>query len=197
MIYSLRGKLIYSDTNFVVVECGGVGMRCRATLNTIGKLPGRGEEVFLYTHMVVREDAMELYGFATTDELECFKLITGVSGVGPKVGLSILSEFAPDRLAFFISTGDAKAITSASGVGGKLAQRIVLELKDKMGMDLSGGASVQGSTGAPAVTSNTADAISALVSIGYTAADASAAIAKLDPTLPADTLIKQALKKLM
>lgn len=197
MIYSLHGKLLMTDMYSVVVECGGVGFRCRATLNTIGKMPGKGEEVFLYTHLAVREDAMDLYGFATTEELECFKLITSISGVGPKVGLSILSEFSPDRLAFYISTGDAKAITAASGVGGKLAQRIVLELKDKMGADLSGVGKGAASAATPAANSNTADAVAALISIGYTAADASAAISKLDPTLPADTLIKQALKKLM
>lgn len=195
MIYSLHGKLLMTDVASVVVECGGVGFRCRATRNTLAKMPKQGEEVFLYTYLAVREDAMELYGFATTDELDCFKRITSVSGVGAKVGLSILSEFSPERLAFFISTGDAKAITAAAGVGGKLAQRIVLELKDKIGTNLTSVGSTAAAT--PVAGSNTADAVSALVAIGYTAADAAAAIGRLDPTLPADTLIKQALKKLM
>lgn len=195
MIYSLKGKLIYTDMNCVVIECGGVGFRCRASMNTIGKMPSKGEEVSLYTHMVVREDAMELYGFATMEELDCFKLVTSVNGVGPKVGISILSEFSPDRLALFISAGDSKSITAASGVGAKTAQRIVLELKDKMGIDLTG-ATVKASTIAPAHNSNTSDAVAALVSIGYSPAEASAVVAKLDPTLSADSLIKQALKNL-
>lgn len=197
MIYSLRGKVIFTDTRTVVIECGGVGFSCRATLNTISRMPKKGEEAFLYTHMVVREDAMELYGFANEEELNSFRLLTSVNGVGPKVGISILSEFTPDRLAFLISAGDAKAITGASGVGGKTAQRIVLELKDKMGAGLADGQTFSGNVSAAPASSNTADAVAALVAIGYTSSEAAAAIGKLDPTLPADTLIKQALKKLM
>ena len=197
MIYSLNGKLIHTDANSLVIECGGVGYLCRATLNTISKMPKVGENAFVYTHMAVREDSVDLYGFSDTAELNAFKLITSVNGVGPKVGISILSEFAPDKLAFFIGTGDAKAITAANGVGPKVAQRIVLELKDKMGSgDLSNFNATSGEIAAKA-GGNTADAISALISLGYSASEAAQAVAKLDPTLPADTLIKNALKNLI
>lgn len=195
MIYSLRGKLIHTDMNSIVVECGGVGYFCRASLNTIGKMPEIGKEVFVYTYLAVREDAVDLYAFSDKDEMHCFKLVTSVNGVGPKVGISILSEFSPKKLAFFISTGDSKSITAASGVGGKTAQRIVLELKDKLGTgDLSTGDMQSFS---PAAGSNTADAVAALISIGYSQNDAAKAVSALDPSLPADTLIKQALKALM
>ena len=141
MISSLRGKLIYSDTNSVVVECGGVGMRCITSLKTIASLPKIGSEVFLYTHLSVREDALDLFGFASETELSTFKLITSVNGVGPKIGVAILSEFTPEQVALFIASADSKSLSKANGVGGKLANRIILELKDKV--DASG-ASVTG-----------------------------------------------------
>ena len=197
MIYSLRGKLIHTDTASIVIECGGVGYLCRATLNTIGKMPSVGEGVFVYTYMAVREDSIDLYGFSDTAELNAFKLITSVNGVGPKVGISILSEFAPDKLAFFIGTGDSKAITAANGVGGKLAQRIVLELKDKMGSGDLGDFNAPSGSVAQAAGGNAADAVSALISLGYSASEAAQAVSKLDPTLSADTLIKNALKNLL
>ena len=130
MICSLNGKLIYSDQNTAVVECGGVGYKCNISLKTVGALPGIGENVLLYTYMSVREDAVDLFGFITMEEMRCFKLLTSVNGVGAKVGIAILSEFAPDFIMAYISSGDYKALTSAAGVGPKLAQRIVLELKD-------------------------------------------------------------------
>lgn len=133
MIASLRGKLIYTDNTSAVVECGGVGLRCTVTKNTLYRLPPKGSEVFLYTHLAVREDSLDLYGFESEAELNAFKLITSVNGVGAKLGIAILSEFEADRLTVYIASGDAKALTAASGVGIKLAQRIVLELKDKVG----------------------------------------------------------------
>ena len=133
MIASLHGKLIYTDNSQVVVECAGVGFKCAVTKHPLYNLPQKNDEVFLHTYMVVREDAMDLYGFADLDELEAFKLITSVSGVGPKIGLALLSEFSASQLTLYIASNDPKALTAASGVGIKLAQRIVLELKDKIG----------------------------------------------------------------
>ena len=196
MIASLRGKLIFSDTSSVVLECGGVGFRCVVTRTTLNRLPRIGEELFLYTHFSVREDSMDLYGFSELEELQAFKLITSVNGVGPKIGIAILSEFSADRLTLYIASGDAKALTSASGVGIKLAQRIVLELKDKMG-DLGVAASADvAAVGNAVASSSSAEAVEALVSLGYSKSEASLAVGKLDSTLPADELIKQALKSL-
>ena len=131
MIASVSGKLIAKELNFVVVECGGVGFKCFVTKNTHAAVGNVGENVFLYTYLSVREDALDLYGFSTANELEGFKLITSVSGVGSKIGLALLSEFTFDNIMLYIASGDAKSLTAASGVGLKLAQRIVLELNNK------------------------------------------------------------------
>ena len=196
MIASLRGTLIYSDLNFVVIECGGVGIKCFVTKMAHSKLSKIGEEVFLYTHMVVREDAMDLYGFSDLEELNTFKLITSVNGVGAKIGIAILSELSADRVILSIAGNDAKALTAASGVGIKLAQRIVLELKDKVGSVAV--SNTEDISAVAAVVSNTSssEAIEALVSLGYSKSEASLAVGKLDPTLPSSELIKQALKGL-
>ena len=133
MFYSLSGKLIVKSGSTAVVECGGVGFTCGVTLQTLQRLPQIGEPVTLYTHLSVREDALDLFGFADPAELDFFRLLIGVSGIGPKVALAVLSQLPPDRLALCIATGDAKSITRAQGVGPKVAQRIVMELKDKVG----------------------------------------------------------------
>lgn len=196
MIASLRGTLIYSDLNSVVVECGGVGIKCFVTKNTLTKLPKYGEEIFLHTHMVVREDAMDLYGFGDIEELSAFKLITSVNGVGAKIGIAILSELSAKRLLLSIAGNDAKALTAASGVGIKLAQRIVLELKDKVGSISIGNDEDIKAVGNATANTESAEAIEALVSLGYSKGEASLAVGKLDQTLPASELIKQALKGL-
>ena len=144
MIYSLDGTLTYFDQNFAVVSCGGVGFKCFTTLTTLQSLPGVGKPVQLYTYLSVREDALDLYGFTTAAELDCFKLLISVNGVGPKAALAILSELSADRLAVCIAGGDAKSLTRAPGIGKKIAERIVLELKDKMGvLDLGSGSRCQ------------------------------------------------------
>ncbi len=196
MIASLRGTLIYSDLNFVVVECGGVGIKCYVTKSAHLKLTKIGEEVFLYTHMVVREDAMDLYGFADLEELNTFKLITSVNGVGAKIGIAILSELSANRVMLSIAGNDAKALTAASGVGIKLAQRIVLELKDKVGSLNIGNSEEITAVSNAAANTESAEAIEALVSLGYTKSEASLAVGKLDPSLSSAELIKQALKGL-
>lgn len=196
MIASLRGTLIYSDTNYVVVECGGVGIKCFVTKSAHMKLTKIGEEVFIYTHMVVREDAMDLYGFSDLEELNTFKLITSVNGVGAKIGIAILSELSANRVLLSIASGDAKALTAASGVGIKLAQRIVLELKDKVGAVNIGNTDDLTAVSAVSASNQASEAIEALVSLGYSKSEASLAVGKLDQSLSSAELIKQALKGL-
>ena len=196
MIASLRGKLIYTDNTVAVVECAGVGYKCFVTKNTLYNLPQKNEEVFLYTYMVVREDAMDLYGFESIQELDAFKLITSVNGVGAKIGLALLSEFTASRLTLHIASKDPKALTAASGVGIKLAQRIVLELKDKVGSLTSGETLEIKAVGNATINSNTKEAVAALVALGYSQSEASLAVGKLDMSLTTEELIKQALKTL-
>ncbi len=196
MIASLRGKLIYTDNISAVVECGGVGFKCFVTKNTLYNLPQKNEEVFLHTYMVVREDAMDLYGFIEREELECFKLITSVSGVGSKIGLALLSEFTANQITLYIANNDPKALTAATGVGIKLAQRIVLELKDKIGSLDSGEAIEIKAVGNATVNSNSKEAVAALQSLGYTQSEASLAVGRLDQSLSTEELIKQALKSI-
>ncbi len=197
MIASLNGRLIFKDLNRAVIECGGIGFKCMITSNTFSKLGNIGETVFLNTYLSVKEDALDLFGFSTTEELETFKMITSVSGVGPKIGLAILSEFTADNVTLFIATGDAKALTAATGVGIKLAQRIVLELKDKInslsGILPSEQISVIGNSNK---NSNSREAIEALVALGYSQSEASLAVGRLDAELKTDELIKGALKYL-
>ena len=196
MIASLRGKLLYSDNQTVVLECSGVGFKCFASLKTLSSLPAVGGEAFVHTYMAVREDALDLYAFSTIDELECFKLVTSVNGLGAKMGIALLSEFTPDQISFFILSGDAKALTRASGIGPKLAQRMVLELKDKISkgaVTLSSDNMLIQSTGK---TPNSSEAIAALVALGFSQSEAAAAVSKLDQTLSTDELIKGGLKNL-
>ncbi len=200
MFYSLTGKLIYKGEQSIAISCGGVGFKCSATRNTISALPSVSTEgVTVFTHLNVREDALDLFGFYTEQELDAFKLLIGVSGVGPKAALAILSELTPDRFAVAVASGDAKAITAANGVGPKLAQRVVMELKDKIGS--VGFVSDEVSATSNAVNavnnmSNTSEAISALVALGYSQSEASVAISKLSPELSVEELIKGALKNL-
>lgn len=196
MIASLRGTLIHTDNVSAVVECSGVGFRLAVTKNTLYRLPQKGQEVFLYTFLAVREDALDLYGFIDADELEAFRLITAVNGVGAKIGIAILSEFSPSQLRIYIASGDAKALTAASGVGIKLAQRIVLELKDKVGaIETDDGIDLK-AVGNATLSSSTKEAVAALVSLGYSQSEASLAVGRLDTALSTEELIKQALKQL-
>lgn len=197
MFYSLRGKLAFTDPAFVVLDCGGVCFKCFTSLNTIRSLPSAGSEVTLFTHMLVKEDALDLYGFFTTQELECFRLLISVSGIGPKAAASILSELTPDKLAISIASGDAKALTRAQGVGKKIAERAVLELKSKItgvaasAADVSAAASVSADTG-----SDAAEAVEALVALGYGRSDAAVAVGSMDKSLSVDEMIRQGLKML-
>lgn len=197
MLYSVRGTLLVREANLAVIECGGVGYQCSITVNTARQLPNIGSEAMLYTFLAVREDAVELFGFADRSELTCFKLLTGVSGVGPKAGISILSELSPEQVALAVAGGDYKSLTRAQGVGPKLAQRIVLELKDKMGLPsaISGVVSVSGSSSTVFnASSNAAEAVNALSVLGFSAGEASAVVAKLDSSLSVEEMVRQALK---
>ena len=196
MLYSLKGELIHLEPRMAVISCGGVGFRCQITMNTARRLPAIGGEAMLYTVMNVREDAIELFGFAEQEELSCFKLLTAVSGVGPKVGLSILSELSPERVALAVATGDYHALTRAAGVGPKLAQRIALELKDKVGAAGAAAGAELPAAGAPSASGNAAQAVDALTVLGFSAGEASAVVGRLDSALPVETLVREALKQL-
>lgn len=197
MIYNLRGTLTVADVNYIVVECSGVGFKCFTTLNTVKDLGRVGDEVNVFTHLAVREDAMDLYGFATVAELDAFKLLITVSGVGPKAAAAVLSELTPDKLALCIASGDAKSITRAQGVGKKTAERIVLELKDKMGAIASENVSQSVINASSAVADNeTAEAVAALVALGYSQSDASMVVGAMDKSLSVDEMIRQGLKQL-
>ena len=199
MIYSITGLLRQVAPTYCVIEACGVGYQCSASTYTLSSLPGRGQEVTLLTHLWVKEDGMELFGFSTEQEKHCFRLLIGVSGVGPRVALAILSDAAPDRLMLSIAAGDAKALTRAQGVGAKLAQRIILELRDKV-TDEDIGSSFGEEQGTIAAlgesAKNTAksEAISALVALGYGQTDAAAVIAPMEESLAGDELIRRALK---
>ena len=193
MIYSLRGKLIHSEPGFAVIECGGVGYKCMAPLSTVGMLPQRGSEVFLYTHLSVRDDGIDLFGFLTMRELECFRLLTSVNGVGAKVALSILSDLTPDRLALAVASGDAKALTRSAGVGSKIAQRIVLELKDKLGGFAEALPALE-QVSQVRSNANAGEAMEALTALGYSPSEAALALAGLDETAGVEEMIKAALR---
>lgn len=195
MIYSVSGVLTYVEPTFAVIECGGVGFKCLTTSNTLKKLPSIGEKVRLYTYMNVREDALDLYGFFDDKELQCFKMLISVSGVGPKNALSVLSEMTPEKFALYVASGDSRAIQKAQGIGAKTAQRIVLELKDKV----SGEQAALGftETEVPASASgNIEEAISALMVLGYSRSEAASAASKSDASLPVEEIIKQSLRLL-
>ena len=199
MIYCLTGKIVKKNMNAVVLSCGGVGYYAQCPASVAGALPGVGKEATIYTVMSITENDVSLYGFATEQQQACFEMLTAVSGVGPKVGLAILSVMEPDRVALAISAGDHKAFKAASGVGPKLAQRIVLELKDKVAKGFVDGISLEDVAGASAQTpaaQSSSQAIAALVSLGYSQSEAALAVSKIDAALPVEEIIKLALRSM-
>ena len=197
MIYSLTGKILKKTLDTVVISCAGVGYAVQVPLTTAESLPAPGREGTVYTVMNVTENDVSLYGFATEEQQACFEMLTAVSGVGPKVGLAILSVMEPQRVALAISAGDHKAFKAASGVGPKLAQRIVLELKDKVAKGFVDGISLEDVAGTAAdtpATQSSAQAIAALVSLGYSQSEAALAVSKIDAALPVEEIIKLALR---
>ena len=203
-MYAYRKGILEEITeDAVVVEAGGIGYNIKVSASTADLLPGIGSEVKVYTYTLVREDAFSLYGFLTRDDLDIFKKLITVSGIGPKGGLAILSVMSADALRFAVMAGDAKAIAKAPGVGAKTAERVILDLRDKISLEdtLRGMGGDLGS-GQAADASGTADnlmkreAIEALVALGYSASDATAAVKKVEAGAEAtsETILKQALK---
>lgn len=201
MIYHVKGELeLLSpvDSHFLaVLDCGGIGYEIRTTMTTASQLK-QGAKAKLYTYLNVREDAVELFGFHDLEERNCFKMLISVSGVGPKAALSILSNVTPSQFALCVASGDSKTLTRAKGIGGKTAQRIVLELKDKITNEqLAGGvADSGGAVALPADSGNMAEAVSALVVLGYNKSDAAQALSPYPADTPVEELIKAGLKAL-
>ena len=199
MFYYVSGTVAHMAPYLAVIDCGGVGYACRTTNTTQAQLK-MGEKAKLYTYLNVREDAMELYGFATQEELNLFQLLLSVSGVGPKAALSILSASTPANLALSIITGDEKALTCAPGIGKKIAQRVILELKDKLakGQTIAAGESY-GGTGVTVIPENKlSEATAALAVLGYSTGEIGAALKGIDmDSLTLEQIIKEALKKMM
>lgn len=200
MFYYLEGVVAEIQPFLAVIDCGGVGYGCKTTNNTLAALK-KGQKGKLYTYLNVGEGIFELYGFATQNELNSFKLLLGVSGVGPKAALAILSVGTPETLAMAIVTGDEKALTAAPGIGKKIAQRIILELKDKMAKETASGLDFTGGKGMPAaaVFSNKAtEAAQALAVLGYSSQEVSIALKGVDvENLPLEEIIRQSLKKMV
>ncbi len=201
MFYYLKGELAYADHSTCVIDCGGVGYKLTVSGFTSDPLISKlGKQVLLYTHLSVREDGVELYGFGSTEERECFNNLTSVSGVGPKVAMSILSTLSPEKLALAICTDDAKAISKAPGIGAKSAQRIILELKDKMSKNMLSYGADETKNNAPPETisggSNVAEATEALMVLGYDKSTILTALKGVDTSLDVSDIIKSVLKKI-
>ena len=198
MFYYLSGNLAYLDHNTCVIDCGGVGYKLTVSLNTSTSLSSKIDtRVKLFTHLVVREDGIELFGFGSNEERECFNNLTAVSGIGPKVAMSILSTMRPDALALAICTEDVKAIAKAPGLGPKSAARIILELKDKISKDMASGATkLDLAPGKAKISGNISEASEALAVLGYDKNTILSVLKDADPSMKVEDLIKTALKRL-
>lgn len=198
MIYSLRGKVIVMEPNLAVIECAGVGYACRTTAYTLSQL-AVGEETMLLTYMNVREDSVELFGFSENAELSCFKMLLSVNGVGPKAALSILSDLSPQGFALCVAGGDSKVLTRSQGIGKKIADRIILELKDKIAKqneNIPAESYAQLSQTNTIMGNNMSEALSALVVLGFSNQQAQGALSGLSPDMPVGDLVKEGLKRL-
>ena len=200
MFYYLEGTVAELLPNLAVIDCGGVGYGCKTTNNTLAGLK-KGQKGKLYTFLNVAENDFGLYGFGSQSELNSFKMLIGVSGVGPKAALAILSACTPETLAMAVVTGDEKALTAAQGVGKKIAQRIILELKDKLaketaaGLDFSGG---KGAVAAPLFSNTASEAAAALAVLGYSSQEVAVAMKGVDvENLPLEEIVRQSLKKMV
>ena len=197
MIYYVSGKVTILEPGLAVIDCGGVGYGCRVTAYTAAQLK-LNTDARLFVTESIREDAYDLYGFISREEQRCFALLTGINGVGPKAALSILSAGGPQNFTLAVMTGDEKMLTAAQGVGKKIAQRIILELKDKLGgsnmeFDLSAGAAAA----APKGSGSRALATAALQELGYSPAEISLALKGADPSAPTEELVRYALKAMV
>ena len=198
MIYFVSGKVAVLEPGLAVIDCGGVGYGCRVTAYTAAQLK-LGQDARLYVTESIREDAYDLYGFESREEQRCFELLTSVNGVGPKAAISILSAGGPQNFTLAVMTGDEKILTAAQGIGKKIAQRIILELKDKIG---GGNMELDFSTG-PAVTApqtqggNVAMARAALQELGYSPAEIQNALKGADANAPTEELVRHALRAMV
>ncbi len=193
MFYYLKGTLAMRGENFAVVDVGGAGYKIYTSLRSLSETR-TGAEATFYTYVYVREDILDIYGFVSAEELKYFELLIGISGVGPKAALAILSALSPSEIAGAAISGESKSFTRAQGVGSKIAQRIVLELKGKIATeDIAQDAGFA----APSASDNTSEAAQALVQLGYSAIEARRAVAFADPDASVEEIIKKALQSLM
>ena len=197
MFYYVSGTVAEIGPNLAVIDCGGVGYACATTNYTISRLK-KGERAKLFTYLHVREEIFELFGFSSQQELSSFKMLIGVSGVGPKAALAILSSTTPNNLALSIVTGDEKALTAAPGIGKKIAQRIILELKDKLAKEQT---SFSSDGPVPVIAAGGAnkagEASAALAVLGYGTPEIAAALKGVDMEQPLEEIIRQALKTMV
>ena len=197
MLYYVNGPVAEIESGLAVIDCGGVGYACATTNYTLSQLK-KGERAKLYTYLNVREDAVELFGFASQSELRSFKMLIGVSGVGPKAALSILSATTPQQLAMAVVMGDEKTLTAAPGIGKKIAQRIILELKDKLAREQDTFEAGSAPAPMPLSSSKSGEAAAALAVLGYGSQEIAAALKGIDmAALPLEEIIRQALKKMV
>lgn len=201
MISYIRGELIAIEEEKVIVDVNGVGFGIFMPGQAMNMLPAIGEEVKLHTYMNVREDAMQLFGFLTRDDLKVFKLVIGVSGIGPKGGLSILSHLSPDELRFAVMSHDVKAISGAPGIGKKTAEKLIIELKDKLSIEEVLERAAEKENTAVSSTNNQiqTEAVQALVALGYGNTEALKAVKKVDAGegMTVEDALKQALKYIL
>ena len=199
MFYYLRGMLALNENNTAVVDCGGVGYQLAVSAMTAARLErvGVGEAVTVYTYMAFRQEAVELFGFYDRQELESFKTLIGVNGVGPKAALAILSTLTPEQFAMAVMSGDTRAITRAPGVGPKLASRIALELKDKVDATLVSGDLSDIVVAVEPQSDNAEEAVKALLVLGYSRGQAKSAVAQTDASAPVEEIVRAALRLLM
>lgn len=199
MFYYISGTLAHRETGFAVLDCGGVGYRLTVSQNTLAALdPLLGKPAKLFTHLAVREDDIELFGFFTEDELHTFRLLTGVSGIGPKAAMGVLSAFTPDGLVRAVGGEDIKAISRANGIGAKGAARIVLELKDKLSFAVPSAARTENAKPAPSFGGQIQEAAEALAALGYGRSEISAALSKIDASgMESGEIIRAALAQFM
>ena len=192
----LSGTVAELGANLAVIDCGGVGYECATTAHTISQLK-IGQTKKLYTYCSVREDAFEIFGFATKEEKRCFELLISVSGVGPKAALAILSVTSPSGFQLAIASGDEKALTAAPGVGKKLAQRVLLELKDKIKLDGMDGMPLDTGAAAPQSGGHQSEAAAALSALGYSQSEIAQALKGIDTSLPTEEIIRRALRAMV
>lgn len=197
MFYHLEGVVTDIELNLAVIDCGGVGYAVNTTANTLSRLK-LNEGAKLYIHEYIKEDAFDLYGFYSLSEKRCFEMMLTVSGIGPKAAQAILSSCTPEGLAMAVMNGDEKVITAAPGVGKKIAQRLILELKDKLGKEAGTTAASMPATIAPMERGARNDAVTALMVLGYSAAEINSAIGSLDVLgMSTEQIVKLALKNLV